>query len=147
MVIFQIDEKISIDELEKIKNILQQLGIVHGQYMIVNENLYHRYIELVSSEIENYGRISEIKSKIFIDGIVMKTPPKPTIKSVLDILLQFIEKQEKFNERIESELSTTKYVLLQFIERQEKFNEEQREFNKQIIQRIDNLVKINNLKE
>ena len=70
----------------------------------------------------------------------MKQPPKPTIKSVLDILLQFIKKQEKFNEE-------QREFNLQIQKEMREGFAKQEEFNRQIIHRIDNLVKINNLKE
>ncbi len=46
------------------------------------------------------------------------------------------EEQNKFNTSI-----------LKFVDEQYKFNEDQRKFNKKIDSRLDNLVKMNNLKE
>jgi hypothetical protein len=68
-----------------------------------------------------------------------KKPKQPSLK---DIVLQFIVKQEAFNSEVVS-----------FIKNQEQFNNEQREFNIRIETKVsnlddklDNVIKLNNLK-
>ena len=42
---------------------------------------------------------------------------------------------------------STRELLIEFMNKQDKFNKQQLEFNKIIINRIDRIVKVNNLKE
>ena len=100
MVIFKISEELNEQELEIVKETLLSLNINWQETMIIDEYLYHRYIQLVSDKIENFSEIGKIKSDIKITGIAMKQPPKITTKDVLDILLQFIKEQREFNNQI-----------------------------------------------
>ena len=82
----------------------------------------------------------KLNGKTFgVNRIASKRPPlvdKIKQKSTRELLIEFMNKQDKFNQSI----------MLRFDE-QAKFNKQQLEFNKIIINRIDRIVKVNNLNE
>lgn len=93
--------------------------------MTIHGDLYHRYIEIISNQIENYGEVSKIKSNITIHGKNMKQPPRQTIR---DVLLQFIKEQKEFNAQI-----IERIVVLEIIVKQQG----------ELLQKV---IKLNNLK-
>jgi hypothetical protein len=67
---------------------------------------------------------------------------KPKQPSLRDIVVQFIVKQEAFNNEVVSFIKEQK----EFNSKQEQFNNEQKEFNNRIETKVDNVIKLNNLK-
>ena len=109
---------------------INEFGLSLGNHIyLIHEDKYDLFLERIRKEVdEKYSQSSNGSIKI------------KNMKVIKNSIIDPDQAPAWFGLWVKNSFNPA-------IEKQEKFNEEQREFNKQIIQRIDNLVKINNLKE